>query len=149
MLSDPQRDAGKQVLVVEDDPDFSTVLRDYLRSRGFRVTAFGNGAEALRAILSSDYDVIVCDMVMPRMAGDMFYEAVRRVKPHLCDRFIFVTGHAESPQVKEFLARVSGMVLKKPFHLDDLDETIRQLLHELADQDRRLDRGDGWPRPAR
>jgi two-component system, cell cycle sensor histidine kinase and response regulator CckA len=140
MAADPQSGNRKRVLVVEDDPDFSVMLRDYLRGRGLEVTLLANGAEALRAILGADYDVIVCDMVMPRMAGDMFYDAVRRVKPHLCERFIFVTGHAESPKVKEFLAPVTERVLQKPFHLDDLAESIDQLLRDLQDDTRQLDR---------
>jgi two-component system, cell cycle sensor histidine kinase and response regulator CckA len=146
MGSDVQTERTQQVLLVEDDPDLSALLQAYLRARGFRVTAFGNGVEALRAIIAADHDVIVCDMVMPRMAGDMFYDAVRRVKPHLCDRFIFITGHAESPRVKEFLVHAGEMVLQKPFHLDDLAAIIRQLLHDLQDRTRRLDPSTPEPR---
>ena len=146
MASDPEQGGRKRVLVVEDDPDFSSVVRDFLEARGFSVTSFANGAEALRAVMDADYDVIVCDLVMPRMAGDMFYHAIRCVKPHLCERFIFITGHAESAKVKEFLAQVSELVLKKPFHLEDLCATIQQLFCDLEDKTRRLDSPAKLPR---
>jgi two-component SAPR family response regulator len=75
--------------------------------------------------------VVVCDIVMPRMRGDMFYYAVQRVKPALCERFIFITALGEYSRTQEFLNQVSGMVLLKPFHLDDLLEAILLLFREL------------------
>src|SRR5882762_9319653 len=101
------RDDGlKRILLVEDDSDLSILLKDYLEAYFYRVTAAANGVEALKAVMDSDYDVIICDMVMPKMPGDMFYYAVQRTKPHLCERFIFVTAHGESPRVQEFLNQV-------------------------------------------
>jgi response regulator RpfG family c-di-GMP phosphodiesterase len=69
---------------------------------------------------------------MPQMAGDMFYLAVRRVRPHLCERFIFVTAHQERPRVKEFLNQVQETVLRKPFNLDDLAAVLERLFREQA-----------------
>ncbi len=121
----------KRVLVVEDSPDQALMLKDYLESYFYNVRVASNGVEALRAIMEEDHDVILCDVVMPNMAGDMFYYAVQRVKPELCERIIFITGHQENPRVKEFLNRVGGSVLMKPFHLDDVLEMILLLFREL------------------
>jgi len=121
----------KHILLVEDDPDLAVLLKDYLEAYFYRVTSVANGVAGLKAILDSDFDVILCDVVMPKMAGDMFYYAVERVQPHLCERFIFITAHGESPRVLEFLNQVSEMVLMKPFHLDDLLEMILLLFREL------------------
>ena len=121
----------KRVLVVEDDPDQTLLLKDYLESYFYHVTVVTNGVEALKAIMEAEYDVILCDIVMPTMAGDMFYSAVQRVKPPLCERFIFITAHRENPRVKDFLNRVGGLALMKPFHLDDLLEMILLLFREL------------------
>src|SRR5262245_24278779 len=104
----------KRILVVEDDPDQTLVLRDFLESYFYNITIFSNGVDAVKAIMESDYEAILCDVVMPKMAGDMFYYAVQRVKPALCERFIFITGHQENLRVKEFLNRVGGLVLMKP-----------------------------------
>jgi len=128
----------KRVLVVEDDPDQTILLKDYLEGYFYRVTAVSNGVDALKAILERDFDVILCDMVMPRMPGDRFYYAVQRVKPHLCDRFVFITAHRENPRIQEFLSRVSHMVLMKPFHLDDLLEMILLLFRELESPQNKL-----------
>jgi DNA-binding NarL/FixJ family response regulator len=90
-------------------------------------------------------------MVMPRMPGDMFYHAVQRAKPHLCERFIFITAHGESPRTQDFLNRVSEMVLMKPFHLDDVLETILLLFRELESTTNKLvgtDEPERFPDPS-
>ena len=46
------------------------------------------------------------------------------MRPHLCRRFIFVTGHRGNPKINEFIKRVNGTMLTKPFHVDDLLEII-------------------------
>jgi CheY-like chemotaxis protein len=127
------RQESQRILVVEDDLELAGLLDYYLRGHGYQVTCVANGVEALRSVMETDYDAILCDMVMPRMPGDMFYMAVRRVRSHLCDRFIFLTAHQENPRVKEFLNQVPELVLRKPFHLDDL---MVMLMRVFAAQDR-------------
>ena len=140
----PWSGSVKRVLVVEDDPDQTMLLRDYLEGYFYRVTTASNGVDALKAILERDFDVILCDVVMPQMPGDKFYYAVQRVKPHLCDRFVFITAHGETPRVQDFLNQVSDMVLMKPFHLDDLLEMILLLFRELENPKYNL--AEGQPR---
>jgi CheY-like chemotaxis protein len=95
------------------------------------VQTVSNGVDALKAVMESGFDVVLCDLTMPAMAGDMFYHAVQRVRPEQCERFIFLTAHPESPRLKEFLSGVSEMVLSKPFHLDDLLEVMLLLFRQL------------------
>ena len=64
-------------------------------------------------------------MLMPNLAGDMFYAAVERVKPHLCPRFIFMTGQRGNRKVDEFIRKVRGLILWKPFQMHVLFETIQ------------------------
>jgi CheY-like chemotaxis protein len=110
----------RRILVVEDDSELAGMIDYFLRGHGYQVTCVANGIEALRSVMETDFHAILCDMVMPRMPGDMFFMAVRRVRPHLCERFVFVTAHQEQPRVKEFLSQMPELVLRKPFHLDDL-----------------------------
>jgi DNA-binding response OmpR family regulator len=131
-------DAVKRVLLVEDDPDLSLLLVEYLEAYFYRVTTVLHGVDGLKAILDADFDVILCDLVMPNMPGDMFYCAVRRVKPHLCERFIFITANGENLRVKGFLNQMSSMILMKPFHLDDLLETILLLFRDLESSTHKL-----------
>ena len=99
-------------------------MREFLESHGYEVIAVENGVEGVHEVLSNEFEVILCDMMMPTLPGDMFYRAVERTRPHLCDRFIFMTGHRGSPKVNEFIRSVNGTMLAKPFQVDDLLEMI-------------------------
>jgi CheY-like chemotaxis protein len=117
-------DRQRKILLLEDDPQFRTIMREFLESHGYEVVAVENGVEGVHEVLSNEFEVILCDMMMPTLPGDMFYRAVERTRPHLCDRFIFMTGHRGSPKVNEFIRSVNGTMLAKPFQVDDLLEMI-------------------------
>lgn len=110
----------KTVLVLEDDLAFAETLKDALESSGYRVTTVPTGAEGVVQILAADFDAIVCDMVMPNFPGDMFYLAVQRARPHLCRRFIFITGHQGDPKVSQFIQQTGCLALWKPFEFSQL-----------------------------
>jgi DNA-binding NarL/FixJ family response regulator len=78
--------------------------------------------------MAMDFDVIVCDLMMPHMPGDMFYLAVQKTKPHLCKRFIFITGHNNNPRVVDFLKRVDGLAVFKPVPSEELVRMISLVL---------------------
>ena len=113
-----------KVLLLEDDAAFKEVMHCFLVENSFEVVAVNNGVEGVHEVLASDFEVILCDMQMPTLPGDMFYRAVERMRPHLCERFVFMTGYRGNTKVNEFITAVSGTVLTKPFHVDDLLELI-------------------------
>ncbi len=114
----------RKVLLLEDDPAFKEIMTDFLGETGFNVVAVQNGVEGVHQVLASDFEVVLCDMMMPTLPGDMFFRAVERMRPHLCDRFIFMTGHRNNAKVNDFIENVNGTILTKPFHVDDLLEMI-------------------------
>src|SRR5947207_2827408 len=122
--TEPGANVAKKVLLLEDDPAFKEIMTDFLRETGFEVVAVMNGVEGVHQVLASDFEVILCDMMMPTLPGDMFFRAVERMRPHLCDRFIFMTGHRNNSKVNDFIMNVNGTILTKPFHVDDLLEMI-------------------------
>ena len=133
----------KRILLVEDDAELAAMLKEFLEAYCYRVSAVANGVDALKAVMERSYDLIICDVMMPKMAGDAFYYAVQRVKPALCERFIFITAHGDTQRMQEFLNHVNGMVLMKPFHLEDLLQTILLLFRDVEDTTRRLTLPDG------
>ena len=120
----------KNVLLLDDDVELVEALKALLESRNFLVTTVANGAEGLREIMSLDFDIVICDMIMPHMPGDMFYLAVKKTKPHLCSRFIFITGYSENPRVEKFLKEVNGLVLIKPVLADEMVSAISRVLKQ-------------------
>jgi CheY-like chemotaxis protein len=114
--------ARKKVLLLEDDAAFKEIMSDFLTENGYQVVAVHNGVEGVHEVLASDFEVILCDMLMPTLPGDMFYRAVERMRPHLCERFVFMTGYRGNAKINQFIEAVNGTVLTKPFHVDDLLE---------------------------
>ncbi len=119
----------KSILLLDDDIDLADTLKKLLETHNFVVTTVGNGVDGVREIMRFDFDLIMCDMMMPRMPGDMFYFAVERTKPHLCPRFIFITGYPDKPEVVHFLGGLpEAVVLHKPVSEEDLIRTISFVL---------------------
>ena len=118
----------KSVLLLDDDIELANTLKALLEMHNYIVTTAKNGVEGLREVMAIDFDIIMCDMLMPAMPGDMFYLAVERIKPYLCRRFIFLTGHADNPKVSEFLSKMKAAVLYKPVTNDELVQTISLVL---------------------
>lgn len=118
----------KRILLLDDDYELSDTLKALLESRNFMVTAVCDGADGLREILAMDFDVIICDMMMPTIPGDMFYLAVKKLKPALAERFLFITGHAGNPRVESFLEGIDALVIHKPVLIDELLNMISLVL---------------------
>ena len=117
-----------EVLMLEDEGSLTAMLKEYLESNSFRVTTVTNGVDGLKKIMAQDFDVIICDMLMPTLPGDKFFIAVQKVKPHLCRRFIFMTGHKGDKKIDEFIREVHGVMMWKPFHPHELLDTIKYVL---------------------
>lgn len=128
----PVKYHGRTILMLEDDDAFSEIFGAYLFSEGFNVVRVPSGAEGLKKILAMEFDVILCDMVMPGFPGDMFYLAVSRTKPHLLKRFIFMTGYQGDKKIDEFIRRIRGVVLWKPFQFHEMMERIDVVLTRSA-----------------
>ena len=110
-----------RLLIVDDDAMVLSALRRRLRRRYDVVTALG-GVEAL-ALLAADpeFDSIVCDLMMPRVDGKSFYDAIREENPQLAERIIFMSGGAFTPRLRKFAASVSNPVLQKPVSREELE----------------------------
>jgi CheY-like chemotaxis protein len=89
---DLQRLAGRRVLVVEDEAALATAVAEALTDAGFVVDRAANGEEALADVRERPYDLVICDLKMPRLDGRQFYRAIAATTPELAARLIFVTG---------------------------------------------------------
>jgi CheY-like chemotaxis protein len=119
---------GKKVLVVDDDLELALTYQSLLQAHDYQASTAANGAEALKVVMSSKVDAILCDLNMPELAGDLFYVAVGRFQPELRKRFIFVTAYAENPVYEAFLKKVKVPVLSKPTSIDCLLEKLQSVL---------------------
>ena len=119
--------------MLEDETDLTDELAPFFESNGYRLVSVTNGVDGLKQIMATDFAVIICDMMMPSLPGDMFYRAVERTKPHLCKRFIFITGFKGNREIEEFIRKVKGVMLWKPFQVFELMEAIALVLRNTGD----------------
>lgn len=131
-LSSRPPDNRRRVLVVDDEPLVASLLRRMLAPQ-HDVLVATSGQEALRAIDESNFDAIVCDVMMPGMTGMDLYSTLRQKNRALSERIVFMTGGAFMPRVAEFLARVDNPKLEKPFDLDMLRGALRQAVRRGAE----------------
>ncbi len=115
--------SGRRVLVVDDEPRVLELVRRLLR--GHELVTAANGREALERLRADrDFDLILCDLMMPELTGMDVYHSVRDTWPGLQERIAFITGGAFTPETQRFLQQVTNPLLTKPFE----PAHIRQLV---------------------
>ncbi|WNG45571.1 response regulator [Archangium minus] len=117
-----------RVLVIDDEPMLCSALERILRPH-HDVVLTTLAAEALPQLeAGAHFDLILCDLMMPRMSGMDFHAALQRLRPDLIGRIIFLTGGAFTPQAKTFLERVPNRRVEKPFNARALLAVTREVL---------------------
>ena len=110
------------ILLVDDEPDFRAVVGDALRDAGHRVTLAANGAEGLSLISANVFDVMLCDIRLPRIDGLTLFRRVRQESPST--DVILITAHAAVADAVAALKEGAYDYITKPF---DIDEIILQM----------------------
>ena len=120
--------AGARVMVLEDEPTVARLIADVLEDEGLLVDVLLDPREALERAGRVDYALVVCDMKMPELDGEHFYQALANAKNPLRDRFLFVTGDVLAAHTREFLERNRLPHVAKPFRVEELTGKIRAVL---------------------
>src|SRR6478609_11733413 len=110
------------ILLVDDEPDFRMLVGDALRDAGHRVSLASNGAEGLALISSNVFDVMICDIRLPKVDGLTLFRRVRQESPGT--DVILITAHAAVSDAVAALKEGAYDYLTKPF---DVDEIILQM----------------------
>src|SRR3954462_12406050 len=123
------------ILLVDDEPDFRVLVGDALRDAGHRVSLASNGAEGLSLISSNVFDVMICDIRLPKVDGLTLFRRVRQESPGT--DVILITAHAAVADAVAALKEGAYDYITKPFDIDEIILQIerigvqRALKHEL------------------
>jgi two-component system NtrC family sensor kinase len=118
--------AGASILVVEDETALATAVSEALRDAGYLVDHAADGEEALDKVKSQPFDLVVCDLKMPRLDGKAFFRQLEEAAPGLSKHVIFVTGDVAGTDAESFLEESGCPWLAKPFRLGDLLRAVRE-----------------------
>lgn len=127
ILRDASIGAGKRALVVDDEELVGQIICRVLEQVGYLVDYAEDGDEALGLSRNQQYDIVVCDILMPRINGMALYEIWRDEAPAVAARTIFVTGDSLGSETSDFIARSGCPCIFKPFKLNDLARVISQV----------------------
>jgi len=122
----------KCVLIVDDNVELAQYFKHLLEAHDYEVSMVSDSFLALKHILHQQVDVVVCDLKMPQLAGDMFYATIDGVNPELRHRFVFITGEAEDPKFQTFVGKVEAPVLRKPVPIGQLLLALERVLEQAS-----------------
>jgi signal transduction histidine kinase/CheY-like chemotaxis protein len=133
--SDSQPVRCGRILVVEDEPSVAQLIVDVLREEGHQVEAVLESQEGLARLSRAQYDLVVCDLRMPRLDGPAFYEALIRAGSPAQNHILFVTGDTLAPRTMQFLERSKLPYLAKPFLVEELKLAVNRRLERSREAD--------------
>jgi two-component system NtrC family sensor kinase len=113
-----------RVLVVDDEPHILHYMQATLESWGHDVAVARDGSQALKRALMQPFDLIICDLRMPRLGGREMFQTLARMHPTVADRIIFATGDTVRGDTLQFLEELGRPFLQKPFKLDALRRVL-------------------------
>jgi DNA-binding response OmpR family regulator len=128
MLSGPQ---APRILLVDDDPNMLVLLADQLRADGYEVITARDGTEALRRLRSSWPDLLIIDMMMPRMDG---LTLAREIKSQADLPIIVLSAIDAGDSKADLLEEVAEDYVTKPYHYPELRARINRVLRRLGDK---------------
>jgi DNA-binding NtrC family response regulator len=121
-----------RILFVDDERTLGLALKRFL-GREHEVVLLESAKEARdRLTAGEQFDVVLCDLLMPEMTGMDLHEQLSTALPDLARRMVFMTGGAFTPRAREFLNQIHNPVLEKPIDLDQLRRQIAALLDSPA-----------------
>lgn len=117
-----------RILVVDDEPELTSLMRDMLEGAGYEVATAESGAVALELLDMARFDAVVSDLRMPDMDGSALWRELSTRHPSLSRRMLFVTGDTLSLDAQKFLRNSRSDSLDKPFSKTDLLAKVATLV---------------------
>jgi CheY-like chemotaxis protein len=124
---DEKKSRGK-VLIVDDEPAIRNILARILSNKGHKAQTVSNGKAALAMLQDTGYDLLVADLKMSGVSGIDLYETLKKKRPEMADKTIFITGDTMTEETNEFLASSGRPYLAKPFTPMEFLQTIEDVL---------------------
>src|SRR2546429_4084832 len=118
--------AGEHILIVDDEPAIQASVRGVLEDEGYRVTAVGSGADALRVVADEPPDLTVLDIWMERMDGLETLAELKRVRPDAV--VVMISGHGTIETAVKATKLGAYDFIEKPLSLEKMLLTVTRAL---------------------
>ena len=125
-----------RVLLVDDEEEFVQALSERLKIRDYDVTISLTGEDAIEKIKHYNFDVVILDVLMPRMDGIDALKMIKRMKPLI--EVIMLTGHATVETAIEGMKLGANDYLMKPCETEDLVLKINRAYDKKTEHEERI-----------
>jgi DNA-binding response OmpR family regulator len=125
----------KEILIVDDEPSIVVPIQFLMEQQGYNVLVAGNGEDALDIIYKYKLDLILLDIMLPRIDGYEVCEIVRLDPRYRDIKIIFLTAKGREVEIAKGLALGADAYITKPFSNTELVSQVKELLEE-ANQDK-------------
>ena len=126
---------NESLLVVEDDKAVRAMIVSSLRERGYRVHEAANVPEALPLLADgTHFDLVITDVIMPKMSGKDLYDHIRKVSPRL--KVLFISGYTDDVLANSGVLEEGGFFLEKPFSPTKLARKVREVIDGVSEKSR-------------
>ncbi len=117
-----------KILVIEDQPDIRMTLLEILEAENFETRSADNGAQGIQLAKHNQFDLILCDVMMPDVDGHEVLQALRQKSETATVPFVFLTAKATMDEVRQGMNLGADDYLTKPFTRDSLMQAIETRL---------------------
>lgn len=117
-----------RILIVDDDPDLSEQVKNYLEFLEHSVESVGSGEEAVQHLKYSDFDLIILDGLLPGMSGIDVLKTYRQSGG--ATPVVMLSGKTQEKDQQAGLDAGANLYLTKPFDLTDIDKCLEKVLGE-------------------
>ncbi len=121
---------GSKILLVEDEEDLTLIVTDTLRGQGYDVITAADGNAGLDKFKADGADIVVADIMMPKMDGFSMAKEIRKLSPAV--PLLFLTAKSTIDDVEKGFEIGANDYLKKPFELRELIVRIKALLRRYG-----------------
>ncbi len=116
----------KRILIIEDDEEMRSLLREFLNDEGYETDSADNGLEAYRRLVRELFDLIITDIRMPGLTGLDILPRMRKLQP--AAPIIVITAFGSEEVCRKAYQRGATLYLEKPIHLENLKELIQRMV---------------------
>ncbi len=127
-------DRRLNVFVIDDEERVLTYLENALSHHDVSVES--DGRRAIARVCSGDFDIVLCDLMMPRMSGMEIYAELKEKCPNAAERMLFMTGGVFAEEVAGFLDTLPGRWVEKPINSGELESRIWKRIETLESSKR-------------
>lgn len=120
-----ENNSTAHILIVEDDEEMRSLLKELLEEEGFETACASNGSDALREIVKRPFDLIVTDIEMPGLTGLDILPEMKKRRPDAS--IIVMTSFANEEVHRRSLEKGASGYLEKPIH----SKKLKALIHEI------------------